>query len=167
VQNQVESQVIQDFIGNYRKCILLLNLVNYVEQMDSIDTTPTTTNLLKLFGSVNPAIIRYIQEIEKSVPKRFLYQPKASKSDREEGNTHPTVKPTALMQYLCTLVTPVGGTILDPFMGSGSTGKAALKEYFKFIGIDDDSEQGSFNIACERIRYAGKNRLKQLELIRN
>lgn len=53
-------------------------------------------------------------------------------------NGHPTVKPTDLMRYLCRLITPPGGTILDPFMGSGSTGKAALLEGFNFIGIEKD-----------------------------
>jgi len=56
------------------------------------------------------------------------------------GNNHPTVKPTALMQYLVRLVTPVGGTVLDPFMGSGSTGKACVLEGFDFIGIELDTE---------------------------
>ena len=51
-------------------------------------------------------------------------------------NTHPTVKPTKLMRYLVRLVTPPGGTVLDPFMGSGSTGKAAKLEGFNFIGIE-------------------------------
>ena len=51
-------------------------------------------------------------------------------------NTHPTVKPTDLMRYLCKLVTPPGGLVLDPFMGSGSTGKAGVHEGFRFIGID-------------------------------
>jgi DNA modification methylase len=72
--------------------------------------------------------------------KRFFYCAKASKKDRDEGNNHPTVKPTPLMQYLCRLVTPPHGTILDPFMGSGSTGKAALKEGFSFIGIELEEE---------------------------
>lgn len=67
---------------------------------------------------------------------RFFYCPKASKKDREEGNIHPTVKPADLMRYLVRLVTPDGGTVLDPFMGSGSTGKAAVSEGFRFIGID-------------------------------
>lgn len=53
-------------------------------------------------------------------------------------NNHPTVKPTDLMRYLCRLVTPPGGMVLDPFMGSGSTGKAALLEGFRFIGIERD-----------------------------
>jgi len=55
-------------------------------------------------------------------------------------NHHPTVKPTALMTYLCRLITPPGGTVLDPFMGSGSTGKAAMLEGFRFIGIEREAE---------------------------
>lgn len=54
------------------------------------------------------------------------------------ANNHPTVKPTDLMRYLCRLVTPAGGIVLDPFMGSGSTGKAAVLEGFQFIGIEED-----------------------------
>jgi site-specific DNA-methyltransferase (adenine-specific) len=54
-------------------------------------------------------------------------------------NAHPCVKPCALMRYLCRLITPPGGIILDPFMGSGSTGKAAKLEGFGFIGIEQDA----------------------------
>jgi hypothetical protein len=61
---------------------------------------------------------------------RYFYCPKASKRDRGDNNNHPTVKPTELMRYLCRLVTPPGGTVLDPFAGSGSTGKAAKLEGF-------------------------------------
>lgn len=64
-------------------------------------------------------------------------------------NTHPTVKPTDLMRYLCRLVTPPGGVVLDPFMGSGSTGKAALLEGFRFIGCELSPEY--MNIAKSRI----------------
>ena len=67
-------------------------------------------------------------------------------------NVHPTVKPTELMKYLCRLVTPKGGIVLDPFMGSGSTGKAAVMSGFKFIGIEMDEEY--FDIACARIERA-------------
>ena len=67
-------------------------------------------------------------------------------------NNHPTVKPTALMRYLCRLVTPLGGIVLDPFMGSGSTGKAAMLEGFKFIGIERDEEY--MEIAKARISAA-------------
>ncbi|MCS4508922.1 DNA-methyltransferase [Xylophilus ampelinus] len=56
------------------------------------------------------------------------------------GNHHPTVKPTDLMAYLCRLVTPPGGLVLDPFMGSGSTGKACMREGFRFIGCEQEQE---------------------------
>jgi site-specific DNA-methyltransferase (adenine-specific) len=71
---------------------------------------------------------------------------------RPRGNHHPTVKPTALMRYLCRLVTPPGGTVLDPFMGSGSTGKAAMLEGFRFIGIEREAEY--VEIAKARIESA-------------
>lgn len=67
-------------------------------------------------------------------------------------NTHPTVKPTDLMRWLCRLVTPPGGLILDPFMGSGSTGKAALLEGFRFIGCEREDEY--MPIALARIAAA-------------
>lgn len=67
---------------------------------------------------------------------RFFYCAKASKKDRGEGNTHPTVKPTALMEWLVKLVTPEGGVVLDPFMGSGSTGVACANLGRYFVGIE-------------------------------
>jgi site-specific DNA-methyltransferase (adenine-specific) len=84
---------------------------------------------------------------------RFFYCPKTSKSERHNGlekNTHPTVKPIELMKYLCRLVTPKGGTVLDPFMGSGSTGMAAKDEGFDFIGIEKEEEY--FKICESRIK---------------
>ncbi len=125
---------------------------------------------------------------------RFYYQAKCSKQDRDEGltgfplgespasarskpaegrknalgeprqNSHPTVKPTKLMQYLCKLVTQTGGTIYDPFMGSGSTGKAALLERFKFIGSEINQEY--CEIAKARIIWASKQ-YKQMTLFEN
>ena len=83
---------------------------------------------------------------------RFFYTAKASRDDRSDGNTHPTVKPTDLMRYLCRLVTPPGGVVLDPFMGSGSTGKAAMLEGFEFIGIEREVQYHA--IAERRIRSA-------------
>lgn len=68
------------------------------------------------------------------------------------ANNHPTVKPTDLMRYLCRLVTPPGGMVLDPFMGSGSTGKAAVLEGFGFIGIEREAEYAA--IAEARIAHA-------------
>lgn len=85
---------------------------------------------------------------------RFFYCAKTSKKDRGEGNNHPTVKPTDLMRYLCRLVTPPGGTVLDPFMGSGSTGKAAVLEGFNFVGIDLDPAY--VEIAKARIEAVNK-----------
>ena len=115
---------------------------------------------------------------------RFFYCAKASKKDRNEGldefpmikggsmngvetrpnkptnhpiraNHHPTVKPTDLMRYLCRLVTPPNGTVLDPFTGSGSTGKAAVLEGFNFIGIEQSAEY--VEIATARINHAKEN----------
>lgn len=82
---------------------------------------------------------------------RFFYCAKAAKKDRGDGNNHPTVKPTDLMAYLCRLVTPPGGVVLDPFMGSGSTGKAAMREGFRFIGIEREPDY--VRIAEARIEH--------------
>ena len=102
---------------------------------------------------------------------RFFYQPKASKKDRNEGlttvtrdeevplvNSHPTVKPTALMAYLCRLITPPHGVVLDPYMGSGSTGKAAVREGFSFVGIELDKDY--FEIAKARVTAETQGNLK-------
>lgn len=85
---------------------------------------------------------------------RFFYCAKASKSERNRGmdettNFHPTVKPIKLMEYLIRLVTPKGGTTLDPFMGSGTTGVAAKNLGFNFIGIELNPEY--VEIATKRI----------------
>ena len=87
---------------------------------------------------------------------RYFYCPKVSKSERGEGNSHPTVKPIALMRYLCRLVTPKGGTVIDPFMGSGSTGIACKEEGFEFIGIEREKEY--FEIAEKRISYSSQQK---------
>lgn len=108
---------------------------------------------------------------------RFFYCAKATRADRNEGlddpgpqfkhgstlrdaenlgaerkgNHHPTVKPTDLMAYLCRLVTPPGGTVLDPFMGSGSTGKACAREGLRFVGVEQTPDY--VEIARARIEY--------------
>ena len=84
--------------------------------------------------------------------ERFTTEPSA--------NFHPTVKPTDLMRYLCRLVTPPNGIVLDPFMGSGSTGKAAMLESFDFIGIEQDSNY--IKIAEARIEYTRGQSEQQL-----
>ena len=82
----------------------------------------------------------HIKRVEENKSaSRFFYSAKVSKKERGEGNNHPTVKPIKLMEYLCKLVTQSGGTVLDPFMGSGSTGIAALSNNFNFIGIEKES----------------------------
>lgn len=127
------------------------------------------------------------RRLDEGSAARFFYCAKASAEDRHEGlshpglqfqkgstlrdaervgaarggNFHPTVKPTALMRYLCRLVTPSQGVVLDPFMGSGSTGKAALLEGFRFIGIERDEDEsgrplGYFDIARARIAFAAR-----------
>ena len=77
-------QVILDFIENYKNCIQLQSLVQFVEKCDSIDTTQTTQNLLKLFGYVRAAITKYTQTIKSEEQRRYIYTPKASKRDRDE-----------------------------------------------------------------------------------
>lgn len=71
---------------------------------------------------------------------RFFYCAKASRAERGGDNKHPTVKPMALMRYLCRLVTPPGGTVLDPFAGSGTTGLAASQEGFRSVLIELEEE---------------------------
>ena len=126
-------------------------------------------------------VLELFPETNKDSAARFFYCPKASKKDRDEGlegfeekkagamtgkeyredrptnhplrkNNHPTVKPTALMQYLCRLITPTGGVVLDPYMGSGSTGKAAVKEGFSFVGCELDEDY--YKIATARVEAA-------------
>jgi DNA modification methylase/transcriptional regulator with XRE-family HTH domain len=92
---------------------------------------------------------------------RFFYCAKASKADRGE-NHHPTVKPTDLMRYLCRLVTPPNGIVLDPFNGSGSTGCAAMLEGFQYIGIEREAEY--IAISEKRIQARTKQP-KQLTLL--
>lgn len=83
----------------------------------------------------------------------------AEGTDKTAQNNHPTVKPSALMAYLARLVTPAGGTVVDLFMGSGSTGKACMREGFNFIGIELDPEY--FAIAEARIKHEHTERTRQ------
>lgn len=99
---------------------------------------------------------------------RFFYCAKPSRAERNAGldgatSTHPTVKAIELMRWLCRLVTPPGGVVLDPFTGSGSTGCAAIAEGFRFIGFERDEEYVS--IARARMVHAERKELeKPLEL---
>jgi site-specific DNA-methyltransferase (adenine-specific) len=87
------------------------------------------------------SVARFFQSCsfqEEDIPA-FAYYAKAGPSERN-GSTHPTMKPLSLMRYLCKLITPPGGTILDPFGGSGTTGIAAIKEGFHYILIEQQEE---------------------------
>jgi site-specific DNA-methyltransferase (adenine-specific) len=83
----------------------------------------------------------------------FRYCAKASKSDRGPGITWPTVKPPALMRWLLKLVVPPGGAVLDPFLGSGTTAVAAIREGFEWIGIEQEAE--AVTIAKSRVEREG------------
>jgi site-specific DNA-methyltransferase (adenine-specific) len=130
-------------------------------------------------GGTNFAMKPGARRLDAGSAARFFYCAKASRADRNEGiggsntpaveteatmreretadwqerngNHHPTVKPTDLMAYLCRLVTPPGGLVCDPFMGSGSTGKAAIREGFRFVGVDMTPEYVA--IAKARIQF--------------
>jgi hypothetical protein len=103
------------------------------------------------------------------VPARFFFCAKASAEQREAGldrapsrvgnraNDHPTVKPDPVMQWLVRLVTPPNGLILDPFMGSGTTGRAAKVEGFRFMGMEQDEKY--VTLARDRIAAAGGDKL--------
>ena len=103
-----------------------------------------------VYGKMYPRDVETIGD--EGSAARFFYCAKTSKSEKGNDNTHPTVKPLKLMRYLCRLITPKGGTVLDPFMGSGSTGIAAKDEGFEFIGIEREKEY--FDIAERRISVA-------------
>jgi len=93
-----------------------------------------------IFGGMRPALDHPARDDGgvKSAA-RFFYCAKANKTDRA-GSNHPTVKPIDLMRYLCRLVTPPGGLILDPFAGSGTTGQAAVEEGFRCLLIEREAE---------------------------
>lgn len=104
------------------------------------------------FGKMGPAKDHAARIEDNKSASRFFYTAKASKQDRDEGNTHPTVKPRTLMRYLVRLVTPPKGICLDPFMGSGTTGVACQYEGFHFVGIEREKEY--FSICKMRVRKA-------------
>lgn len=134
--------------------ILSKSHVNDVTTQKLIGTTRIILNLLTYSGYAEAVISRNtLSNVglgERAL--RFKYCPKASKKDKGENNNHPTPKNTKLMEYLIKLVTPDGGIVLDPFMGSGSTGVACNNLGRDFIGIEQSEEY--FKIAQERILLA-------------
>ena len=102
-------------------------------------------------------VSRFFNQFIETPKAPFFYSSKTSKAERDRGipkgtNQHPTVKPQALMQWLVRLVTPKGGTVLDPYCGSGSTLVAAIHGGFDYIGIERDSD--SHHTATLRVAHA-------------
>jgi DNA modification methylase len=133
---------------------LTLSRASFAVHREPTGTTTITASHWKSDGSAEPVTFNItatsLEAGEKGLGgQRFRYCAKASKADRSEGNIHPTVKPTDLMRYLCRLVTPPGGIVLDPFMGSGTTLVAAKLEGRKAIGIELEEEY--CEIAAKRL----------------
>lgn len=123
-----------------------------------------------IYGKFNKNIMGKKDGYEKDEgsASRFFYCAKPSQAERnlgfdkisEKQNFHPTVKPLSLMRYLVRLVTPKNGVILDPFMGSCTTGMSAILENFNFVGIEKEKEY--FELSQKRIEYV-KNNKKQFD----
>ena len=103
----------------------------------------------KIYGKGNPDFNTLRGHNDSGSASRFFYCAKASKAERGESNNHPTVKPIALMEYLCKLITPIDGIALDPFMGSGTTAIACININRKYIGFEID--KGYYDIIMKRI----------------
>lgn len=112
-------------------------------------TEPSECHQNTYSGARKRGAIYYPKKDELGSAARFFYCAKASPKERGKGNTHPTVKPIALLKYLIKLITPKGGVVLDPFIGSGSTALAAGESGYYWLGIDKDKE--TFDIAQRRI----------------
>ena len=101
-----------------------------------------------------------LQDGEDEQLRRYFYSAKSNMSDRPHGRDsgafHPTVKPLALMQYLVRLVCAKGGTILDPFSGSFSTGVAAITEGMRFVGIEQEVGYADIGVGRMKLALAGK-----------
>ena len=109
--------------------------------VDRVLRRGATTGAGMGYGSSSPAQATDIGYDDRGRASRFFYCAKASRAERGPGNNHPTVKPIELMRWLVRLVTPPGGTVLDPFTGSGTTtGIAALREGFSFIGCEREPD---------------------------
>jgi tRNA G10 N-methylase Trm11 len=138
-QNLNIKEYIQDVSKQFQENGL--NLVENAEQIKILKQN-TTGEKMELVLGVSLVVLKMLLKI---------------KEIENRTSTHPTVKPTELMRYLCRLITPKNGTVLDPFMGSGSTGKAAILEGFSFIGVE----------LSEEYLEIAKNRIKLFLLLKN
>ena len=121
---------------------------NFIVTKSSASNCPA--RLLNEQAETDADVASYFKSFKLDAP--FLYCKKPGKSEKGHDNTHPTVKPLALMRYLIKMVTPPNGVVIDPFMGSGTTGVAALSEKFDFIGIE--REESYREIAEKRLKGA-------------
>jgi DNA modification methylase len=163
-----------EWFGNIIMDQFLMDTKSIIETKTNSTTIYQTLNLLiqknikkniqELLGEM-VSDINFVEDVEKKSTKVIItYQKKDglnqsvspvsleevwSISVKENKSSHPTIKPVSLMAYLCRLVTPPNGIVLDPFMGSGSTGIAARLEGFKFLGMELDEDY--FKIAKSRI----------------
>ena len=139
------SDVVQDIFGDKSRYFYCAK-ASKKDRDEGLEQLETPTENLQGLDTRGRTLVR--DDGTKTLVERW-------KPSSERKNNHPTVKPTELMRYLCRLVTPKGGVVLDPFMGSGSTGKGALLEGFRFIGIEMEREY--FDIACARLEAVQKN----------
>ena len=114
-------------------------------------TEPSRTGMNGIYGHYNGQNTMSPRSDSGSAA-RFFYCAKASRSERGSFNDHCAVKPLALMRYLVRLVTRKGGIVLDPFMGSGTTGVAAIQEGMNFVGREKDEHY--YEIASRRVNDA-------------
>lgn len=151
---------------------------------------PAVRNTNSVFTAHAQGETGHSEKLEGGGASRFFYCAKPGRAEREAGledhdenvtndgrkkgidnayqrgmtlrkNVHPTVKPVDLMRYMCRLITPPGGVVLDPFMGSGTTGIAAVQEGFGFVGIEREPDYAE--IAAARIAHWGNADLTELE----
>ena len=146
------------YVGRWPANVMHDGADEVLEHFPRSDSTPFRENVAA--GDVLPLSTRTAGGFSDSgSAARFFYTAKASADDRNEElpsrmrNRHPTVKPCDLMRWLVRLIAPPGGVVLDPFMGSGSTGKAAMLEGFDFVGCELDPAHAE--IAELRIVGAG------------
>lgn len=181
VEGRWPANVIHDGSDEVRAAFPDTSMSRRSTDATALPYEPNNKNAVFGAGMGAPAHAGF-DDVDKSAA-RFFYCAKASKSDRDGGlgsftlettgdgravaadnayqrgkterlNSHPTVKPVDLMRYLCRLVTPPGGLVLDLFAGSGSTGKAAKLEGFRFVGFELSPEYAA--IANARIEAAGR-----------
>jgi site-specific DNA-methyltransferase (adenine-specific) len=147
IKTTINSTTKSEILSYLRHWIIKENIPDVSHRMESNISPVVNAESHSLSAVITNEKVAYRLGASNAVlPMRLKINVKDAKSD------HPTVKPTELMRYLVRLVTPPNGIVLDPFMGSGSTGKACMLEGFKFAGIDMTPEY--VEIAYARIRHA-------------